>query len=74
MGRPFPVLVRKIGKLSFIGTELLFITVALAALIDRTFSMGWGFSWSTFFVAFVASAWGAVAYPLCGGCWGWDKA
>jgi len=60
-------------KLAFIGAELFFILITLAALADILLDENWGLGWTVFFVGFIASAWGAVAYPVCGGCCGWDR-
>lgn len=58
-------------KIVFIGVELFFILITLAALADVVLAENWGLGWSVFFLGFIASAWGAVAYPVCGGCCGW---
>ncbi|WP_404480790.1 hypothetical protein [Novosphingobium sp. BL-52-GroH] len=73
MGKGHPVHAVKPFKFAFIGVELLFILVTLAALADVLLAENWGLGWTTFFVGFIASAWGAAAYPVCGGCCGWDR-
>ncbi|MEE4450067.1 hypothetical protein [Novosphingobium resinovorum] len=70
-GVPFRPL--KPFKLVFIAVELFFIGITLAALADALSSRNWGLGWSVFFIGFIASAWGAMAYPVCGGCCGWDR-
>jgi hypothetical protein len=73
MGKRFPVDAIKPFKLAFLGVELFFILMTLAALVDVLVPENWGLGWATFFLGFIASAWGAVAYPMCGGCFGWDR-
>ncbi|MYL98202.1 hypothetical protein GR702_10525 [Novosphingobium sp. FGD1] len=60
-------------KFAFIGVEALFVLVTLVALADILVAENYGLGWTTFFLGFIASAWGAVAYPVCGGCCGWDR-
>lgn len=59
-------------KFAFICVEMFFILVTLAALADVLLAENWGLGWTAFFLGFIASAWGAVAYPVCGGCC-WDR-
>ncbi|EJL32154.1 hypothetical protein [Novosphingobium sp. AP12] len=59
-------------KFAYIGVEAFFILITLAALADVLLAENWGLGWTAFFLGFIASAWGAVAYPVCGGCCGWD--
>ncbi len=60
-------------KVAFIGVELFFILITLAALADAALGLDQGLGWSVFFIGFIASAWGAVAYPVCSECCGWDR-
>ncbi|MCJ2178005.1 hypothetical protein [Novosphingobium album (ex Hu et al. 2023)] len=64
---------RKPLKLVFIGVEMFFVLLTMAAFANQVFNAGWGLGWSTFFVSFIISVWGAVAYPLCGQCFRWTK-
>jgi hypothetical protein len=73
MEKGIPVHAVKPFKLVYIGMETLFIAITVIALIDALFAHHWGLGWSVFFVGFIASAWGAAAYPVCGGCYGWDR-
>jgi hypothetical protein len=73
MGKDHSVRAMKPVKFAFIGVELFFVLITLAALIDVLVAENWGLGWVTFLIGFVASAWGAVAYPVCGGCCGWDR-
>ncbi|MFC0204846.1 hypothetical protein [Novosphingobium soli] len=59
-------------KVAFVGVESLFVLVTLAALAEILLAENWGLGWTAFFLGFIASAWGAVAYPVCGSCCGWD--
>lgn len=74
MDKGIPVHAVKAFRFAFIGMELVFILITLAALADAILARNWGLGWSVFFVGFIASAWGLVAYPVCGGCCGWDRA
>lgn len=73
MDKGAPIHAVKPFKIVFIAVELFFILITLAALADVTLGRNWGLGWSVFFLGFIASAWGAVAYPVCGGCCGWDS-
>ncbi|WP_159978390.1 MULTISPECIES: hypothetical protein [unclassified Novosphingobium] len=73
MDKGMPVHAVKPLKFVFIAVELFFILITLAALADALLAENWGLGWSTFFIGFIASAWGAVAYPVFGSCWGWDR-
>ncbi|HUD30650.1 MAG TPA: hypothetical protein VMQ93_17415 [Novosphingobium sp.] len=73
MDKQLPLRTVKPFKLAFIGMEAFFILITLAALADVLLGENWGLGWTVFFLGFIASAWGAVAYPVCGGCCGWDK-
>ncbi|MFC0683637.1 hypothetical protein [Novosphingobium clariflavum] len=44
--------------------EIGFVVLTLAALINMMLPVGWGLSWSMFFVGVIGSAWGAVIYQL----------
>ena len=58
-------------KLCFIAVEGLFLLVTVASLLDMVLGLRLGLSWITFFCAFIASAWGAVFYPICQSPAGW---
>lgn len=79
MGKVIPSGHRKMSralkpfKIVFIVVELFFIGVTLAALADITLDENWGLGWSVFFLGFIASAWGATAYPVFCGCCGWNR-
>lgn len=73
MDKGIPVHAVRPFKIAYIGVEALFILITLAALADAALGRNWGLGWTVFFVGFIASAWGAVAYPVCGGCCGWDR-
>lgn len=73
MGQRFPVDAIKPLKFAFIGAETVFVLVTVAALLDALLPANWGLGWATFFLGFIASAWGAAAYPMFGSCFGWDR-
>lgn len=70
-GRSFPAM--KPGKYAFFGVVVFFILLTLTSLVDKVLQTGWGLNWYTFFVGFIASAWGIVSYQLCASCLGWTK-
>lgn len=73
MGKELSVQAAGAFKFAFLAVEAFFILVTLAALADVLLGENWGLGWTVFFLGFIASAWGAVAYPVCGGCCGWDR-
>ncbi|MGF7153103.1 hypothetical protein [Novosphingobium gossypii] len=63
--RPFKVL--------FAVVVLGVVTLTLAALVEVLLGANWGLGLSVFLLGLVASVWGLFAYPMCGGCCGWDR-
>ncbi|KQM19311.1 hypothetical protein ASE49_03425 [Novosphingobium sp. Leaf2] len=59
-------------QIVFLLVEATFIVLTVAALLDALMGRNWGLGWTVFFIGFIASAWGAVSYPVCCGCYGWD--
>lgn len=52
-------------KACFFAVEGLFLLITITSLIDLVLRLDLGLSLLTFFCGFVASAWGAVFYPIC---------
>lgn len=70
-GRRFPEV--RLAKHAFFGVLVLLVVLTLTALADNLMQAGWGLGWEVFFVGFVASAWGIIAYQLCASLFGWSK-
>lgn len=62
----------RLFRLGYIAVELFLVAITAAALVEQLAGRHWGLGWSTFFIGFIASVWGAVYYPVCAGCSGWD--
>lgn len=61
------------AKSAFFGVVAFFVLLTLTALADKVLRAGWDLGWPIFFIGFIASAWGIVAYRLCASCFGWTK-
>ena len=60
-------------KACFFAIEGLFLLVTVASLLDIAFRLDLGLSLLTFFCGFIASAWGAVFYPICQASQSWTR-
>jgi hypothetical protein len=63
----------RFAKYAFFALVTVCVLLTLSALADSLLQAGWGLGWQFFFVGFIASAWGIVAYQLCGSLFGWSK-
>jgi hypothetical protein len=70
-GRHFPS--ARLVKHAFSGVVVCFVLLTVTALADNLLRAGWGLGWEVFFIGFVASAWGIMAYQLCASLYGWSK-
>lgn len=69
--RRFPAI--RPTKFVFVGLVALFILLTVTSLLDSVLQAGLGLGWQSFFIGFVASAWGVVIYQICASCFGWSK-
>jgi len=60
-------------KACFFAVEGLFLLVTIASLIDLALGLDLGLSLLTFFCGFIASAWGAIFYPICKSSLDWTR-
>lgn len=63
----------RLAKYAFLGVVAFFVLLTVTSLADNLLQTGWGLGWQTFFIGFIASAWGVIAYQLCASCFGWSK-
>ena len=70
-GRRFPP--TRLTKCAFVGMVAFFVLLTVASLADNLLQAGLGLGWKTFFIGFIASAWGIIGYQVCDSCLGWSK-
>lgn len=70
-GRRFPAI--RLTKCAFVGVVAFFVLLTVTSLADNLLQAGWGLGWKSFFIGFLASAWGVVVYQVCDSCFGWSK-
>ncbi|WP_138921513.1 hypothetical protein [Novosphingobium pentaromativorans] len=63
----------KPGKYVFLSVVVFCILLTITSLVDKVLQTGWGLNWHTFFIGFIASAWGIASYQLCASCLGWTE-
>ncbi|HKT86679.1 MAG TPA: hypothetical protein VJQ77_11420 [Novosphingobium sp.] len=68
-GRRRPAI--RLTKFAFVGVVAFFVLLTVTSLADNLLQAGWGLGWKSFFIGFIASAWGVVSYQLCASCFGW---